>query len=142
MAINRATRRLAPPSVETGVLEGACEQRDDPLDALIRRERAERLWEALGRLKPLDRETLVAFYIQGQSLLEIAERARRPHRDHQAAAAHRPQAAQGRARGRGRRRRRVDGWPGRGRRPRSGAGSLLGCVRGSHGRPLVKSQPI
>src|ERR1044071_9108330 len=31
MAINRATRRVAPSSVEAIVLEGACEQRDDPL---------------------------------------------------------------------------------------------------------------
>jgi RNA polymerase sigma-70 factor (ECF subfamily) len=73
MAINRATRRVAPSSVESEILEGACEHRDDPLQALIARERAKRLWEALGRLKPLDRETLVAFYIQGQSLLEMAE---------------------------------------------------------------------
>ena len=35
MAINRATRRLAPPTVETGVLEGAFEQGDEPLDELI-----------------------------------------------------------------------------------------------------------
>ena len=45
MAINRATRRVAPPSVETGVLEGASMQSDEPLDQLIDRERAERLWE-------------------------------------------------------------------------------------------------
>jgi RNA polymerase sigma-70 factor (ECF subfamily) len=74
MAINRATRRTAPPSVETTVLEGAAEHRDDPLDQLISRERAQRLWEALGQMKSLDREALVAFYIQGQSLVEIAER--------------------------------------------------------------------
>lgn len=73
MAINRATRRVAPPSVEVGVLEGASHQADEPLDALISRERAERLWEALGRLKSLDREALDAFYIRGRSLLEIAE---------------------------------------------------------------------
>jgi RNA polymerase sigma-70 factor (ECF subfamily) len=74
MAINRATRRTAPPSVETVVLEAACERRDDPLDAMISRERAQRLWEGLARLKVIDRETLVAFYIQGQSLIEMAER--------------------------------------------------------------------
>src|SRR5207302_5628070 len=43
MAINRATRRTPPPSVETGVLEGAAGRRDDPLDELIARERAQRL---------------------------------------------------------------------------------------------------
>jgi RNA polymerase sigma-70 factor, ECF subfamily len=73
MAINRATRRMAPASVETGVLEGAYEGGDEPLDQLISRERAERLWEALGRLKALDREALDAFYIRGHSLVEIAE---------------------------------------------------------------------
>src|SRR5947209_6117558 len=73
MAINRATRRLAPASVETVVLEAACERRDDPLDELINRERAQRLWEAIARLKPLDREALQAFYINGQSLVAIAE---------------------------------------------------------------------
>ncbi|WP_406693447.1 sigma-70 family RNA polymerase sigma factor [Singulisphaera sp. Ch08] len=73
MAINRATRRCAPPSVETSVLEGAGEQREAPLDELISRERAHRLWEALERLKPIDREALVAFYIHGHSLIEIAE---------------------------------------------------------------------
>jgi len=73
MAINRATRRLAPQTVETVVLEGAFEQGGQPVDELITRERAERLWEAMGRLKALDRETLVAFYIRGLSLLEIAD---------------------------------------------------------------------
>lgn len=73
MAINRATRRVAPPSVEVGVLEGASYESDEPLDELISRERAQRLWEALGRLKSMDREALDAFYIRGHSLLEIAE---------------------------------------------------------------------
>jgi RNA polymerase sigma-70 factor (ECF subfamily) len=73
MAINRATRRLAPATVETSILEGAFNAGDQPVDELISRERAERLWEALARLKPLDRESLIAFYIRGLSLLEIAE---------------------------------------------------------------------
>ncbi len=73
MAINRATRRVQPPSVDSEVLEAAGEHRQDPLDELIARERAQKLWDGLARLKTLDRETLVAFYIQGQSLVEIAE---------------------------------------------------------------------
>jgi RNA polymerase sigma-70 factor (ECF subfamily) len=72
MAINRATRRVAPPTVETIVLEAASEQDEQPLDELISRERAERLWTALGQLKALDRETLIAFYIRGLSLVEMA----------------------------------------------------------------------
>ena len=74
MAINRATRRIAPACVETVVLEGACAERDDPLAELIARERAQRLWQALAALKPLDREALLAFYIHGESLVEIADR--------------------------------------------------------------------
>ena len=76
MAINRATRRVAPPCVETEILEGAAigEPTVGPLDTLIARERARRLYEGLERLRPIDREALVSFYIQGQSLNEIAER--------------------------------------------------------------------
>ena len=74
MAINRATRRVAPASVEDGVLEAASGRRHEPVDELILRERAGRVWEGLDRLKPLDRESLVLFYIQGLSLLEIADR--------------------------------------------------------------------
>ncbi len=74
MAINRMTRQVAPMSVETNILEGAGETHDDPLDGLIARERAQHLWEALARLKAIDREVLVAFYIQGESLIEISDR--------------------------------------------------------------------
>lgn len=76
MAINRATRHVPPASVETEVLEGASGSmlRDDPLDSLIHRERAARLWASLNRLKSLDRETLVSFYIHGQTLVEMSER--------------------------------------------------------------------
>ncbi len=56
------------------MLEIAAVHHDDPLDSLISRERAQRLHEALAHLKTLDRETLVAFYLHGQSLIEIAER--------------------------------------------------------------------
>jgi RNA polymerase sigma-70 factor (ECF subfamily) len=73
MAINQATRRVAPSNVENSVLEGACERTGQPLDELISRERAERLWAAMGRLRALDRETLIAFYVRGLSLVEIAD---------------------------------------------------------------------
>jgi RNA polymerase sigma-70 factor (ECF subfamily) len=73
MAINRATRRVQPPSVDSEILEAAGEHRHDPLDELIARERAHQLYAGLARLKTLDRETLVAFYIQGKYLVEIAE---------------------------------------------------------------------
>ncbi len=76
MAINRATRRVAPSCVESEILEGASLGADcvGPLDTLIARERATRLWQSLDRLRAIDREALVAFYIQGQTLNEIADR--------------------------------------------------------------------
>lgn len=73
MAINRATRRLAPPSLEDEVLEGISAYRAEPVHELIARERASRLWEALGELKTMDRDALTAFYIRGLSLVEIAD---------------------------------------------------------------------
>jgi RNA polymerase sigma-70 factor (ECF subfamily) len=107
MAINRATRRVSPASVEAGILEGASEHSDEPLDQLISRERAERLWAALGRLKTLDREALPA---------RDRRDARRAPRHRQASAAHGAEAAEARARGLGFRRPRVDRRPGRGLR--------------------------
>jgi RNA polymerase sigma-70 factor, ECF subfamily len=78
MAINQATRRVAPSAVENSVLEGACEGTGQPIDELISRERAERLWAAMGRLRTMDRETLIAFYVRGLSLVEIAEESLTP----------------------------------------------------------------
>ena len=78
MAINRATRRVPLPSIDSEILESAAEHHHDPLGELIARERAEQLWDGLARLKTLDRETLVAFYIHGQSLVEMAERTGAP----------------------------------------------------------------
>ena len=73
MAINRATRRLVARHRRDGRPGGRFEAGDQPVDELITRERAERLWEAMGRLKALDRESLIAFYIRGLSLVEIAD---------------------------------------------------------------------
>ncbi len=73
MAINRATRRVQPPNVDAEILEAAGEGHLAPLDELIARERAQRLHAGLARLKDLDRETLVAFYLRGRSLIEMAD---------------------------------------------------------------------
>ena len=72
----RSTGRRAGwlrPASRRACSRGPTERCDEPLEQLISRERAERLWEALGRLKSLDREALDAFYIRGHSLIEIAE---------------------------------------------------------------------
>ena len=56
MAINRATRRVPPPSVEDEVLDASSGIRDEPVEALIARERIAGLRAALARLnQPLCR---------------------------------------------------------------------------------------
>ncbi len=73
MAINRLTRR--------GPLFGADPEMLDAVQANTRTaeenfavgEAVEQLKEALAQLKPLDRQTLEAFYIRGRSLKQIAK---------------------------------------------------------------------
>jgi RNA polymerase sigma-70 factor (ECF subfamily) len=75
MAINRATRRVPPSPIDDEVLQSIGEtDRESPVDTLIARERSDRLYGALEGLKPLDRDTLMDFYIRGESLVEIATR--------------------------------------------------------------------
>ncbi len=44
-----------------------------PIEHLISHERADQLRDGMKRLKKLDRETLTAFYFEGQSLAQMAE---------------------------------------------------------------------
>lgn len=46
---------------------------NSPLNQLVRSETKTRLWDSLKKLKPLDRNTLIAFYIQGHSLKRMAK---------------------------------------------------------------------
>ena len=43
-----------------------------PVDELVRQERAAELYQGLERLKPVDRATLVAFYLRGRSLKQMS----------------------------------------------------------------------
>ena len=72
MAINRLTRRGPLQKVESEVLESAEAAGANPVDALIQSERAAELYRALEQLKPVDRATLVAFYIRGRSLKQMS----------------------------------------------------------------------
>src|SRR5438552_8636792 len=72
MAINRLTRRGPFQGVNTEVLEQAAANDGEPVDALIRMEQRRQLHAGLQRLKPVDRATLVAFYIRGRSLKEMS----------------------------------------------------------------------
>jgi RNA polymerase sigma-70 factor (ECF subfamily) len=72
MAINRLTRRGPLHKVEGEMLDHAEAAGDTPLDEMVRAEQAAELHRGLARLKPLDRETLVAFYLRGQSLIQMS----------------------------------------------------------------------
>lgn len=72
MAINRLTRRGPMQKVESEVLESAEAAGVTPLDGMIRSEQAADLYKALEMLKPVDRATLVAFYIRGRSLKQMS----------------------------------------------------------------------
>jgi RNA polymerase sigma-70 factor (ECF subfamily) len=72
MAINRLTRRGPLQKAEAEVLDGAEAAGASPLEGMIRSEQAEQLYQALDQLKPVDRATLVAFYIRGRSLKQMS----------------------------------------------------------------------
>jgi RNA polymerase sigma-70 factor (ECF subfamily) len=72
MAINRLTRRLPLHSGEPEMLDGVAARGPGPLDQMVQAENAGELWTGLRRLKPLDRETLEAFYIRGRSLKQMS----------------------------------------------------------------------
>jgi RNA polymerase sigma-70 factor (ECF subfamily) len=72
LAINRLTRNGPVHGAETEMLENVADSDRGPLDALVRDEDRQEVWDGLRRLKALDRETLVAFYIQGQSLQQMS----------------------------------------------------------------------
>ncbi|HRE99312.1 MAG TPA: sigma-70 family RNA polymerase sigma factor [Pirellulaceae bacterium] len=73
-AINRGMRRGPEVSAEPETLEATCETDERcPLADAIRREEGAELRAGLGRLGRLDRETLEAFYVRGQTLIEMSD---------------------------------------------------------------------
>jgi RNA polymerase sigma-70 factor (ECF subfamily) len=73
MAINRITRSAPDRATEPEALEASCVEEETPLTAILDRERREQMRAGLQRLRDLDRETLVAFYVKGQTLLEMSD---------------------------------------------------------------------
>ena len=73
MAINRMVRRKPVIAVEPSTLDATVEDVRTPLAEALANERARAVRAALGRLRPLDRQTLEAFYVRGQSLIEMAD---------------------------------------------------------------------
>jgi RNA polymerase sigma-70 factor (ECF subfamily) len=74
MAINRLVRRPVDRAVEPVTLEATCAQTRTPLDDALTGERAHVVRRGLKALGRMDRETLVAFYVDGQSLVEMSDR--------------------------------------------------------------------
>ena len=72
-SINRSTHRPPAIAVEPHALEGFDGEAEAPLSSLLKRERIAQLHEGLDRLATLDRSTLVAFYLHGQSLIEMSD---------------------------------------------------------------------
>jgi RNA polymerase sigma-70 factor (ECF subfamily) len=72
MAINRLTRHGPLQKAEPEVLENAEAAGAGPLETLVQAERAAELYRGLDRLKPVDRATLLAFYIRGRSLKQMS----------------------------------------------------------------------
>jgi RNA polymerase sigma-70 factor (ECF subfamily) len=73
MAINRVSRRGPDIPTEPVTLEATCVETATPLTAALASEREGQLRAGLDRLRTLDRETLVAFYVKGQSLREMSD---------------------------------------------------------------------
>jgi RNA polymerase sigma-70 factor (ECF subfamily) len=72
MAINRLTRRGPLQKAESEVLDNAEAAGAGPLETLVKAEQAAELYRGLERLKPVDRATLVAFYLRGRSLKQMS----------------------------------------------------------------------
>jgi RNA polymerase sigma-70 factor (ECF subfamily) len=78
MAINRAVRKRTAIATEPDTMAATCIEAETPLTAALAHERQTQVRAGLGRLGELDRDTLVAFYLQGQSLVEMSEGFRSP----------------------------------------------------------------
>jgi len=73
MSINRAVRRPREASLPPESFSDVA-QRSSPYDGVVRIEQAQQVRVGLTRLRALDRDTLTAFYFEGQSLKEMSDR--------------------------------------------------------------------
>jgi RNA polymerase sigma-70 factor (ECF subfamily) len=73
MAINRIARREPDRPVEPETLSAVCVENETPLTAALAIEQQRQVRAGLARLGELDRQTLEAFYVRGQSLIEMSD---------------------------------------------------------------------
>ena len=74
MSINRAVRRPHETMIAPESFDAVRVSSDMPLERIVRTERAGQVRAGLKTLRPMDRDTLVAFYFEGQSLKEMSDR--------------------------------------------------------------------
>jgi RNA polymerase sigma-70 factor (ECF subfamily) len=73
MAINRVVRRRPDLLAEPETLATTCVEEETPLADVLADERESHVRAGLARLRDLDRQTLEAFYVKGQSLIEMSD---------------------------------------------------------------------
>ncbi len=73
MAINRAMRKPRELSCAPEMFAGMTSKPETPLQDLLRREQVSQLRGGLDRLREMDRDTLIAFYFEGQSLKQMSD---------------------------------------------------------------------
>ncbi len=71
-AINRGMRKDRAVLAEPAMLEASSIDTNTPFESALASERAYLVHDGLGRLTDLDRRTLEAFYMRGESLIEMA----------------------------------------------------------------------
>jgi RNA polymerase sigma-70 factor, ECF subfamily len=74
MAINRALRRRPAIVADADLFDDGSAKDRTPLAAMLVRERNQQVHQGLWRLRALDQQTLVAFYFDGSSLLEMSRK--------------------------------------------------------------------
>ncbi len=78
MAINRAVRRAPVVAADAGSFETHCVEYRTPLGSALEHEQESQVRHGLRRLKAMDRDTLVAFYFDGRSLIEMSDQFKTP----------------------------------------------------------------
>jgi len=74
MSINRAVRKPRESVQDPEVFGGVHGETVSPIDGVLTAERADQVRDGLSQLRDLDRDTLMAFYFEGQSLKEMSAR--------------------------------------------------------------------
>ncbi len=73
MAINRAVRTRRTVAIESERGEPQSAAQETPLEEVLAQEQRDQVRVGLDRLSELDRDTLVAFYFRGRSLVQMSD---------------------------------------------------------------------